>query len=183
MMMQKALIKLAYRQIIDSSSQGMFENNVFNDSYQEYLMQVQAYDSENRYSTFSELVAQVPKAQSLHYKVGFSIGLYIKELNNLIPHLEDSLGRLIVPFETHQFEIVDSDITNKAIHKVAITYTTGFMILIGVVGDYLVLSVNDESKATSSEPMDTFMLRVQSNLSIVSYKEIKSSFSPQQISF
>lgn len=93
MVVQKALVHLAYRQVIDATSKGNFAENVFNGSYAEFLLQAQAYNPEKKFRTFDEMVAFNPKAVSLHYKVGFSVGLYIKELNNRIPEPEDTPGK------------------------------------------------------------------------------------------
>lgn len=170
--MRKALIKLTFRQIIDSSSQDDFEKKIFDDTYDEFLMQVQAYNSENKYKIFSEVLASNPKAGSLHYKVGFSIGLYIRELDNKIPGLKDSLGHSSLMFSAHTFEIVESDITNKSAHKVAITYTTDILTLLDNAGEYLLLASGDQSENASKHAVETFLLRIVPNLSIVEYQEI-----------
>src|SRR5436190_10575420 len=95
MFKNKTEIKIAYRQIIDSQSSGSFEKNIFNDSFQEFCMQAQVYDRRKKFKTFHELIQYEPRANSLHYKVGFAIGLYVKELNHIIPGLEDSIGQPI----------------------------------------------------------------------------------------
>src|SRR4051812_11335515 len=118
--MPKAFITIAYKQVIDEHSKGNFERNVFNDSYTEFLMQMQTYNQENKYRTFQEVLAAVPKSNALHYKIGFAIGLYVKQLNNRIPSLYDSLGTMNLAFANHQFEILESDITNKSAHRIAI---------------------------------------------------------------
>ncbi len=172
--MQKALIKLAYKQTIDASTEGSFEKKVFSDSYSEFLMQIQAYNQENKYTTWQALLSEVPKASSLHYKVGFSIGLYVKDLNNQIPMLQDSLGRTNLIFETHLFEIIESDITNRLSHRVAITYYTDTLTLLDSFGEYLLLAWGDQSQHPGTEPLETFLLPVCHNLSIVSYLALSS---------
>jgi hypothetical protein len=167
----RAIIKLAYKQIIDASSTGEFEKLVFNDSYQEFQMQVQAYNPESKFKTLKEVIAASPKANSLHYKVGFAVGLYIRALNNQIPGLTDSLGQANVPFTINKFEIIESDISNKAIHKVAITYITDTLTLIDVIGEYLLLTVGDQFKNDSNEPVETLLLKMRDGLSISSYSE------------
>jgi hypothetical protein len=168
--MCKALIRLAYKQIIDSSSAGTFEKEVFNDSYAEFLLQMQAYNQEGSCTTFQEVVAANPKASSLHYKTGFAIGLYVKGLHHQIPNLQDSLEQISIPFSTHQFAIIDSDITNKTKHKVSVTYTTDTLLLLDCVGDHLLLSFAGPSKA--NEELETFLLKLAPNLSINSYRSL-----------
>lgn len=41
--MKHALIKLAYRQVIDEQSKSNFEKNIFNASYNEFLLKPQTY--------------------------------------------------------------------------------------------------------------------------------------------
>ncbi|MGB8190714.1 MAG: hypothetical protein WCF67_02290 [Chitinophagaceae bacterium] len=169
--MQQTLVKLAYKQVIDKNAVTAFERDVYNDTYNEFLMQVQAYNPDFKYKTLEEVIAANPKAQSLHYKVGFSIGLYIKGLNNRIPGLKDTLGRSDLTFESHAFELVASDVTNPSVHTVAITYTTGALTLLGVYGEYLLLTKGELSTAAQEEGVDAFMIRLQENMSIVHFRQ------------
>jgi hypothetical protein len=133
--MHKPLIKIAYRQVIDISSEASFEKDVFEDSYQEFLLQAQAYNRDNKFSSFEELKSNNPKANSLHYKVGFSIGLYIRSLQNQIKIPQENGVAIQLPFEVSEFEIIQSSITDNKLHRVAITYTTGMCTLLRVLGD------------------------------------------------
>lgn len=160
--MSKATIKLAYRQVIDNQTAGAFEQDVFTDTYHEFLLQVQAYNQENKYLTLAEVIAANPKANSLHYKVGFSIGLYVKALNGTIPWLTDNSGKANLAFESHEFEIVSSAINDASAHKVRLTYITGDIRLLAVIGDYLVLSASEQ----------TFTIKMRDDLSIVHYSEM-----------
>ncbi len=169
--MRKALIKLASKQVIDAASPGAFARKVFQDTYSEFLLQVQTYNREGRYTTFRELATHVPKALSLHYKVGFAVGLYVRELNHLIPGLHDSLGRINLPFTSHEFELIDSNVTRQEAHAVAITYHTDALTLLGTVGEYLMLALG-EAAASATGPVETFLLQVGPGLSITSYQEV-----------
>ncbi|HVM90256.1 MAG TPA: hypothetical protein VMT76_18850 [Puia sp.] len=166
--MPKALIKLSYKHIIDSNSETEFEKNVFNDSYAEFLMQSQIYNPEKNFHTFEQMVANNPKANSLHYKVGFAIGLYVKSLNNIIPNLKDSLGVMDIPFDKFQFHITASDISRKTGHKVAIIYRTGTMTLFDIIGENLVLA-NGDHVAEKDEFVSTFILKMQPELSVFNW--------------
>lgn len=166
--MTQALVRIVLKQEIDSSSTGNFERNVFDESFIEFQLQAQAYNTENKFRTLQELVANNPKANSLHYKVGFSIGLFVNELKNVIPGLKDSLGRP-VSFASHQFELIHSDITQRAAHRVAITYETDTMTLFATAGDYLVLATGDRLVEQDRQPVDTFLLKIQPNVSISSW--------------
>ena len=166
-------IKIAYRQIIDVNSKEAFEKNIFNDSFNEFYMQAQANNPENRFKTFYELVRHNPKANSLHYKVGFSIGLYIKEFNNIIPGIADSIGQPI-EFAMHHFKIIYSDLSDKSAHKVAILYITSSLTLHAIAGEYLLLSKSSERK----EIIESFTLKLQPNLSVIEWNSKADSALP-----
>jgi uncharacterized protein YjiK len=142
------------------------------DSYNEFLLQAQAYNKDNHYNTFEEIIAANPKASSLHYKVGFSIGLYVKALEQKIPGLQDSLGRTGLIFQSYQFEIESSDIRDAATHVVSLTYTTDTMTLLGIVGDYLLLAPAELSGQALEAGVETFMIKMQEGLSVAYYREM-----------
>jgi hypothetical protein len=167
--MQKGLIKLAYRQIIDSINKGNFERDVLKISYEEFFMKSQAYNPEKKFKTFKEMVANDGRANSLHYKSGFAIGNLIQQLDQKIPELQDTLGKSL-NFEVHQFEIIDSDITNPAAHKVAIIYFTGILTCFGNMGTYMLLAEGDKLNQLPTEPVETFILKLRKGLSVISYQ-------------
>jgi hypothetical protein len=161
-------IKLAYRQIIDASAQSDFEKNVFNDTYSELLLQAKVYNRDGKFKTVAEMISVNPKANSLHYKVGFAIGLYVDELNKKIPEIKDSLGNA-VSFDIFKTDIVHSDITNKTNHKIAITYITKPQMLVTSFGAYLVLADPDANNQGPQDKMETYTIALQAKLSIVNY--------------
>ena len=57
----------------------------FEDTYSEFLMQVQLYDPAGKYQTFSKLLAENPKAERLHFPVSPAVTGYINQLSNKIP--------------------------------------------------------------------------------------------------
>jgi len=61
--------KIELQKIIDSSSQKQWEKYIFEDSFTEFLMQSQYFDQQKKYSSFSELIANVPNAEKLHLLV------------------------------------------------------------------------------------------------------------------
>lgn len=164
-------IKLSYKQVIDKNSPTTFAQDVFNDSYNEFIMQVQAYNPGNHLNTLAEVIAANPKANSLHYKVGFSIGLYINALNNQVPGLQDTLEQVNLSFESSSFKLLSSHIGDPHQHKVAITYTTRSLTLLGNYGQYLLLAQGELSKDALANGVETFMVKMQDGLSIIYYKE------------
>jgi len=53
--MAKGIIRLLYKKVIDATSSKPWEKCAFNDSYSEFLMQAQLYNTEKKYTSFSEL--------------------------------------------------------------------------------------------------------------------------------
>jgi len=162
-----ALIKLAYKQIIDASAQGRFERSVLQASYQEFLLKMQTYNPNLEFKTFTALKAHDGRANSLHYKLSFSVGHFIQALDNKIPGLTDNLGNA-VKFGIPQFELIESHINDISSHKVAITYTTGILTLVNQLAEFMVLAEGDVSEKFVA---DTFILKMQHGLSITSYQE------------
>lgn len=174
-------IKLNYLHIIDRNSNSPFEKQVFEDSYCELLMQAQRYNKDNQFKSFREIITHDPKAHSLHYKVGFAIGLYVKELNQLIPGLTDNLGTLCIPFTEYQFSIVDADLTDKKKHVVAITYMSPAMSFIGTVGNQLILSLEEPAQPAKDNWINTFLLPMQKGLTISEYRTAPFATTPVQV--
>lgn len=162
-------IKIAYRQVIDSRSSSDFEKKVFNDSFNEFYLQSQAYSEGGRLKTFQDLIGNNPKANSLHYKVGFSVGRYIAELKNVIPGLWDSIGKPVA-FENHEFQLLDSDISNKNTHTIAIIYISDWFDLLAIAGSNLIVgNARGDSGSTS-----TLTIQLRENLSIVEWDKVYS---------
>lgn len=161
--MGKTTIQLLIRQRVDATATTTFAKQVFQDSYEEFLLQSQVYNPAGQYHTFAEIVAQQPKANSLHYKTGFAVGLYIQSLNKLVPDTWDTLGNIQLSFDRHQFKIIASDIHDRQAHQVAILYYTAPLLLHSVIGEYLLLGFTDTT--------DTFMLKLHPDISIGSYVE------------
>jgi len=166
--MSRAKIKIVYRQVIDESCQSGFEKAIFQASYDEFLLKSQAYNPESKFKTFSKIKANDGRANSLHYKLGFSVGHFIAQLNSKIPVIKDNRGNKI-SFEVANFELIESHIEDMSLHKVAINYETGLLSFIEIMGEYLLLGPDDLAE---HGPIETFILRMQPDLSIVSYEEV-----------
>lgn len=169
--MAKALIQLAYRQVINQHSLSAFEKNVFHDSFEEFLIQIQTYNPEGKYVSWQAIQEEVPKAgQNIPYKVNFAIGLYMQALKNEIPVMLDNAGVRKLSFERYEFEILASDITDRARHEVSLTYFTGVVTLYDIVGEYLLLAPGDRRNDKAS--VETLLVRVQPHLTIVAYQAL-----------
>lgn len=166
--MTPARIRLAFRQVIDAHTVHTdFEKAVFTDSYHEFRVQIQSYNADNQFTTWQQVRAAVPQSDpTLPIRVGFAIGLYVGELNGQIPGLTDALGQPVA-FTEHQFTLLDSDITDRTKHRIALTYLTDTLTWLGTVGSHLLLA--DGNGQTAPDTLDTFMIVMKENLSIVSY--------------
>jgi hypothetical protein len=162
----KSRIRLAYRQVIDAgNARTEFEKAVFSDTYHEFRVQIQTYNPDNAFTTWQQVREAVPQASpTLPIRVGFAIGLYVEGLNNQIPGLNDGLSQPVA-FTDYQFTLLDSDLTDRSRHRVAITYRTDRLTWLDTIGNQLLLTKEDPTTG----PVDTFMVALQPNLSIVSY--------------
>lgn len=170
-MMNKSLVKLMYRQLINSSSENSFEKAIWKATYDEFLLKSQAYNKEGKYSTFQQMVANDGRANSLHYKCGFAAAGFMNALQNRIPCLKDSSYRLM-PFETYEFKLIDSDISHIQSHQIAIHFITPLLTCYDVIANHLLLSFNTDKEAGSSTLAETFMLNLQPSLSIINYQAL-----------
>jgi len=171
--MPKALIKIAYRQIIDAAAQTAFEKDILAASYKEYKMKQQTYNTEGTIHTFTALKEKDGRANSLHYKSGFAIAGIIDSLKNKITILQDGNPETFV-FDVCRFEIIESDITDQQKHKVALHYTSAILTLYQIIGEYLLVAKGDKTIETAGEPAETFLVKVQPGLQVVNYKEFAS---------
>lgn len=169
--MCKAKIKLVCRQVMDSSSEAAFEKAMLQASYQEFLLKSQAYNREGKFKTFSKMKSNDGRANSLHYKLDFSVGHFIAQLDHKMPLVKDNLGNKL-SFETARFELIESHTEDISLHKIAINYETAELSLVELFGEYMLLTYDDPANV---EQLQTFILRMQSDLSIVSYQEVANT--------
>ncbi|AEV99002.1 hypothetical protein A4D02_10615 [Niastella koreensis] len=139
--MHKGIIRLCYRKVIDVSSVKPWDKLVFNDTYTEFLLQSQFYNQEKKYTAFRDLITHVPAAEKLHFLVSAAVIGYLQQLQGRVPDLLNSLGRLFLPFNNYRFEIINSDIKDKAKHQVAISFFTGHLVWHDTINNQLLLSI------------------------------------------
>ncbi len=164
----KSKIQLAYRLVIDSNSSFIWDKYVFEDTYQEYLLQHQQYNSvEDPKNTFRELLAENEKANNLHYLVGIAAENYVQQLKGNLYRISDRLGNNYFPFINYRLDIVNTDITDSSKHKIGITFYSPLLTYLGIVDNHYLLSKNTDD----SSEFETFMLATQNNLSVCFLKE------------
>ena len=167
--MAKKIIRLCYRKVIDASSQKTWDKYVFDSTYTEFLMQSQYYNQEKKYSSFGELIQNVPGAEKLHFLVSAAIVGYLKQLDRVIPDILNNLGKHFLKFTGYRFEIINSDIKNKTNHQVAINFFSEPLAWHDTVGGYLLVSLLNGEK--NEDGILTDLVQLQSFLSIYSLKE------------
>jgi len=168
--MEKVLIQLAYRQIINEQCKGNFEQNILLVSYNEFLLKSQAYNLDRRFNTFREIVNNDGRANSLHYKLSFPVLPFIEQLQKKIPLLKDNAGKNIV-FDNWQFELIDSDVRHRSQHTIAINYYTDTITVIETLGEYMLLAAGDRSDNLTGIA-DCFVLKMQDGLSITKFQQL-----------
>lgn len=165
--MPKAHIRLAWRQVIDAKATTPFEQQVFHATWSEFCIQQQSFSKGRPLFTWAEIKDSFPKSNpALPFKVSFSIAGMINALDKQIPGLQDTLGIHTIPFQQHRFELIRSDVNDASQHQVSITWISQEMALYEVIGDQLLLAL---------EPPQTFMLKMQPGLSIISYESALAS--------
>jgi hypothetical protein len=163
------IIRICYRKIIDASSQTQWEKYVFESSYTEYLMQAQFYNQEKKYHSFAELLINVPASEKLHFLVSAAVTGYIQQLNGKIPDILNNLGKHFLEFKNYKFEIINSDIKNKTVHKIAVNFFSEPLVWHSTIGNYMLVSPANKDK--SEYGVLTDLLQLEPFLSIYSLKE------------
>lgn len=170
--MAKGIIRLCYRKIIDASSQKRWDTYVFNDTYQEFFMQAQYYNQHGKYSTFQELLDNVPHADRLHHLTSSAAIGYIRQLNQLIPDIANQAGKLCLPFSQFTFEIIQSHVQHKQEHRVAISFYSEPLTWIDTVANTLLIAYGEQlGSLHEGKTIDTDMIMLQPYLSISSFQQ------------
>lgn len=117
----KGIIQISVKKIIDNQAQSTWDRYVFDDTYQEFLLQSQFYNQEKKFTTFREIIERNPVAQKLNFLVSAAILPYLAQLNNILYDIPDLFGNPFLKFTGYKFEIVDSSIKDKSLHRIALT--------------------------------------------------------------
>lgn len=163
--MSERIITLCYRKIIAVSATKPWDKLVFEESYAELRMQAQYYNQEQKYRTFGQLLHQVPGADKLHFLVSGAVVGYVQQLNGQVPDIVNNLGKHFLKFSRFQFEIINSDLFDKAKHQVAVNFFSEPLVWHDTLAPYLLVS---EPQTTANSPILTEMFQLQPYLSIYS---------------
>lgn len=161
-------IKLAFRVVIDHTANQPWDRYIFEDTYREYIMQQQLFnDKEKPKHTFRELLSENPKAEQLHFLTGMAAESYITQLKGSFYRLPDVLGSTFFPFTNCRLDIVNTDITDMARHKVGITFYSPLFTYLGIVNNCYLISKNTSNEQNG---LETLMFPVQPQLAICYYQ-------------
>jgi hypothetical protein len=161
-------IRLAYRIVIDNSSTFVWDKYVFEDTYKEYLMQHQLFNSkENPKPTFRELVSENEKANQLHFLVGMAANGYIEQLKGKFHRVTDVLGNHFFSFTNFQLDIINTDITDSSKHKIGLTFYSPLLVLLDTTNNHYLVSTEVEKE----NGFQTLMFTMQPNLAICYYEK------------
>ncbi|MEO7988766.1 MAG: hypothetical protein ABI663_04440 [Chryseolinea sp.] len=171
--MAKGIIQICYRKIIDATSTSIWDQYVFEDTYKEFYMQVQQFDQQQKYTTFQEILKNTPKAGQMHYLVSTAAIGYIRQLNERMPDVVNLFGKPCVPFKNFRFEIIQSHVKNKDMHKVAIHFYSEIITWIDTINHNQMLFAPGDQLETlaNGKKVETEMMVLPPNVSITSYQQ------------
>lgn len=162
--MALAYINLSAKQYFNFMCKTDFERRIFHDSYKEFQKKSKIYSLNNTLHTFSQMLEENDKANTLHQKLNYSVMSTLVEQENKIPVLNDLDGKSIL-FDWAELHIYASDLLNKAGHVVSVTYTSKRLVLHEIVGDLLILSYDIKGNFN-----ETFMVKMTDEL-ILNYEQ------------
>lgn len=136
----KRFVRFCYRKIIDASSDNIWDKLVWESTYEEYRLQSQNYASSNSQLSYSSLVQKFPAAEKLPFLVSAAAVGYIKQLNNVVPDVKSKLGKLFLPFNEFNFEIIESSFDFPQLHRIAISFYSYEMQILDAFGSELLLA-------------------------------------------
>ncbi|PLK43726.1 hypothetical protein [Emticicia sp. TH156] len=171
--MAKGIVKFCYKKVIDKGSQGSWDKLVFDDTWLEFSMQSQFFNKDGKYETYKDIVKNIPGAEKLNYLVSTAAINYIRQLNNLVPDVFNSLHELCLPFENFRFEILQSHVSHKQDHQVVIYFYSEPVLWIDTIYNQLLIATGQPlENALEKDDIKTDLISLMPDLSISSFKSI-----------
>ena len=168
--MTKGIIRLSYRKIIDASSQKLWDKAVFDDAWQEFYMQAQFYNQAQEHTTYRALREQVPGADKLPYLTSRAVIGYIRQLNEIVPDVQNSSGKLCLPFTQFTFEIVHAHVEQQEGFRIAILFLSEPLTWINTLNDRLLIAYGDQRAALrEGQTIDIDLIALQPYLSVANF--------------
>ena len=167
----RGIITLVYTKVIDAGSAHAWDKHVFEDTHREFFMQAQQFDQQGRYETYQEMLTNIPRAENMSYLVSTAAAGHLKQLHNKFPDVLNTLGKTCVPFKNFKFEIVQSHVKNKALHKIAIHLYSEPLLWIDTIDKHLVFTpAEGYQKLIGGEAIETHSIILLPNVGIGFFK-------------
>lgn len=164
-----AKIKMAFRVVIDKNSTHLWDKYVFEDTFREYRIQHQVFNSkENPVENYWELIEKNKNALKMPFLLSASVENYVKQLNGEIRSIHDFLGNKFFKFESFKVDIISSNINDPSKHKIGITFFSPKLLLIDIIDNKFLLSEN----INKEDVLETYMLPFHPQVSICEYEKI-----------
>lgn len=170
--MDTCVITLCYRKIIDVNSVKQWDKLVFESSYMEFKIQAQNYSHGTAFTSYADLLKYVPNAQKLAGMVAPAITGYLQQLNDIVPDVLNNVGKRFLKFNKFQFEIINSDITDKARHQVAVNFYTDKLVWYDTIADFLLVA-DYRSEATGEEEVLSNLFKLPPYVNIHSLQKLQ----------
>lgn len=138
--MQKRVIIVCYRKIIDNGAVKQWDRLVFESSYLEFKMQAQNFSHGTAFTSYAQLLHNIPNAQRLTGLITPAVTGYIQQLGSIMPDILNNLGRRFLTFSKFQMEIINSDINDKDKHQVAINFYSEPLLWHDTIDNFLLIS-------------------------------------------
>ncbi|AYL96500.1 hypothetical protein [Mucilaginibacter celer] len=169
-MTPKRIIVLCYRKIIDINSAKAWDKMVFESTYLEFKMQAQNFSLGTKYTSYADLLRNVPNAQRLTVMVTPAVTGYVQQLGGVMPDVLNNAGRRFLTFDKFQLEIINSDIDDKNRHQVAVNFYSGPMIWHDTIDIFLLISdhLPENNQPGQNGKSLTNLMQVQSYVNICS---------------
>ncbi|QEM11276.1 MULTISPECIES: hypothetical protein [Mucilaginibacter] len=168
--MQKRVIVLCYRKVIDNRSVKQWDKLVFDSTYLEFKMQAQNFSQGTAYTSYAELMRNVANARRLTGMVTPSATGYIQQLGSIMPDILNNVGRRFLTFSRFQFEIINSDINDKDKHQVAVNFYSAPLIWHDTIDSYLLISdhLPENQPSAEGDAISTNLMQLQPYVNISS---------------
>ncbi|WDF79969.1 hypothetical protein PQ469_08115 [Mucilaginibacter sp. KACC 22773] len=170
--MDTRVITLCYRKIIDINSAKQWDKVVFEASYMEFKMQAQNYSHGTAFTSYADLLKHVPNAKRLAGMVTPAITGYLQQLNGIVPDVLNNVGKRFLKFNKFQFEIINSDINDKARHQVAVNFYTEALAWHDTIADFLLVA-DYRPEATGDEEVLSNLFKLPPYVNIHSLQKLQ----------
>lgn len=161
--MEYKKIQFTYCQHINSNVTTAWEKHIFEETYNEFLIQSAVFQPEDvKLDSFKELLKHNNSAFQLNSLLTTRIVPSVELLQKNIFSVPDNLNTNYLQFVYFNVSIIQSSITDKKKHYITINYVSKPYYLIDCINNYYLITTEIADKSI----IETQMLSCQKNLSI-----------------